>query len=367
MRLSALYAQTTKELDQFWRDRLTVGLALLLPVAAMLMYGLAARLEAKDIRVAVTNFDSGKLSRELVDHIFATVQLIPAAAVTGNITAPLDASKAKAAVVIPPEFSRNLKAGRTATYQAIIDGSDVNNARVIKNALVAATGAFEQVSGMQLVNQPIRAAVRLWYNPGRKESLYVVPGSIAMVLWIFPALLAVLALARENEQGTILQVYASNLTALEFMGGKAIAYIFVGLLEFLCLITVAMMVFGLQFRAEPVTFAIVTILYVASGVLFGLLAGTRANTQMAGVQIVANVGFLATMLFSGFLYPLRNIVFPLSMLAYLVPAMYYIRVARNEFVRGADWSSLWYAIVYFVLIDALFLLIISRMQMKLRG
>jgi ABC-2 type transport system permease protein len=207
----------------------------------------------------------------------------------------------------------------------------------------------------------------LWYNPGRKESLYIVPGALALVLWIFPALLSVLALVREKEQGTILQVYASNLTPAEFIGGKALAYLIVGLIEFTCLLAVAMTIFGLRPRAGIFIFMISTILYVGSGVLFGLAAGTKTNTQMAGVQIVANIGFLTTMLFSGFIYPLRNIVFPLSLLSYVVPAMYYILVCRNELVRGGDWIGLWYAPVFLFVFDAALLVAMSRMKMKLPG
>src|SRR5947209_319678 len=120
-----------KELDQFRRDRLTVGLAFVLPVVALLMYGLATRLEAKDIPISVVNLDGGKLSRELVDRIYASLQFVPAAGFAGKLLSPVDTGAAKASVLIPPDFSRNIAAGRQAAFQAVIDGSDVNNARVI--------------------------------------------------------------------------------------------------------------------------------------------------------------------------------------------------------------------------------------------
>lgn len=366
MRLYAIKVQVAKELDQFRRDRLTVALAFVLPVAALLMYGLATRLEATNIPVAVSNCDYGKSSRELVDRIYATVQFVPQRA-SSELLQPLDRSEARAVVTIPPDFSRNIAAGRPATFQVVVDGSDVNNARVVKNAMLFTARDYELRQGLSLRKPLVRPVTRLWYNPGRKESLYIVPGAMALILWVFPALLSTIAMAREKEQGTILQVYASNLTAFEFMSGKALAYLIVAFGEFLCLTLVGMIVFGLRLKAEPITFLVCTFLYLGAGVLFGLAAGTRANTQMAAVQIVANVGFLGAMLLSGFIYPLRNIVYPLSLVSYMVPTMYYVLIARNEFVRGGNWLSLWYAPLFLLGFDLLLLRAVSRMKMKLSG
>jgi ABC-2 type transport system permease protein len=365
MRWSIVRVQTFKELNQFRRDKLTVALAFVLPVAGLLMYGFATRLEAKDIPVSVINHDIGKLSRELVDRIYATVQLIPAKSVPSNILQPLDTADARAVVVIPPEFSRDIQAGRTASVQAIIDGSDVNNARVVQNALIATTQSFQQATGLIQAQPLIHAAIRLWYNPGRKEALYIVPGSIGLLLWVFPAILSTLAFAREKEQGTILQVYASNLTSTEFMAGKAIAYVLVASGEALCLLLTSIFVFGLRMEAEPITFLLCTILYLGNAVLFGLWAGTKAHNQMAAIQIVANIGFLTTMLLSGFIYPLRNIVWPLSLVSYIVPAMYYVLVCRNAFVRGGDWFGLWYAPLFFIVFNVFMFRVLSHYKMKL--
>src|SRR5215470_6544356 len=126
-------AQARKEVTQFRRDPLTVALAYVLPFISLLMYGFATRLEAKDIHIAVFNYDTGKLSREYIDAIHASLQFRVVTSSSGHIVDPLDRGQAKASVVIPPEFSRRIKEGRTADIQILIDGSDVNNARIIKN------------------------------------------------------------------------------------------------------------------------------------------------------------------------------------------------------------------------------------------
>lgn len=367
MRFSIVRVQMLKELDQFRRDRLTVALAFVLPVIGMLMYGMATRLEAKDIPIAVINYDISKTSRDLVDRFFATAQLMPAKPMLPDILKPLDLSLVRAVIVIPPEFERNLAAGRQATYQALIDGTDVNNARVVEDSLLETTMRFEQLSGLSQSVPLIQPAIRLWYNPGRQESLYIVPGAAALMLWIFPAILATIAYAREKEQGTILQVYASNLTASELIAGKALAYILVGIGEAICLFTVAGFVFGLWPKAGLIVFAVCTILFVSCSVFFGLWAGTLANNQMAAIQIVANLGFLSTMLLSGFIYPVRNVLYPLSLAANFVPAMYYVLICRNEFVRGGAWWGLWPAPIFFAVFCGYFMFILSRVKLKLKG
>lgn len=335
-------AQTMKELYQFRRDPLTMALAFVLPVAAMLMYGFALRLEAKDIPVAIINYDAGKLSRDYVDTICASRQFVAVPWSGRHVTEPLDQSIAKATVIIPPEFSRRIKAGVHTEIQVLIDGTDVNNARVIKNGFYALTGSFLRQEGLPHATPMVEPRMRLWFNPGRKETLHIVPGAIALVTWIFPALLSAFAMVREKEQGTILQLYASSITAFELIVGKAIAYFCIGMAESALIIFQALTIFQLPFVGNPPAFFLCTVLYVSSGVVFGLWAGTRAGNQMAAVQICAMVGFLGSMLLSGFIYPIRNITYPISILSNVVAARYYIEASRDAFVRGGDPLAHWY-------------------------
>jgi len=359
-------AQARKEITQFRRDPLTVALAYLLPFVSLLMYGFATRLEAKDIHIAVFNYDSGKLSREYIDAIHATLQFRVVSSSDRHIIDPLDRGQAKASVVIPPEFSRRLKEGRTADIQILIDGSDVNNARIIKNGFFALTQFFLQQHDLKHRSQLIHPSTRLWFNPGRKEPLHIVPGAIALTTWIFPALLSAFALVREKEQGTVLQLYASSISAFELILGKTMAYVLVAMVEAAIVIIGGLVIFKIPFVGDFSTFMLSTLLFVSSGVLFGLWGGSLAHNQMAAVQICAMVGFLSTMLLSGFIYPIRNITYPISLLSSIVPATYYIDATRDAFVRGGPWTSHWYIPVFLLALNILILasttLIMRKMQ-----
>lgn len=345
--MNRIRAQCRKELAQFRRDRLTVALAFVLPLATLCIFGFAIRLEVKDIPLAIQDWDNTPLSRTYIERLFATNQYEPVAW-SGNdpIEDALDPGRAKVALIIPPDFSRQLNARKPVSVQVLVDGTDPNNARVIRNSIQATTQFFLREQGLLPRDTlPIAAQIRLWFNPGRQEALYIVPGTYALVWWIFPSILAAVAMAREKEQGTLVQVYASTLSATEFLLGKALAYLMVGLGMAIAVTTAGILLFGLWFVGDPTPFLVGTPLFLLLAVLFGLLIGSRAANQTAAVQAVAIIGFLTTLLLSGFIYPLSNIPFPLSLISNLIPARYYIVITRDAFVRGGGWPGVWWCVL----------------------
>ena len=355
-----IISQAIKELAQFRRDHITVGLAFLLPLIALCVYGYGTRLEVKNIPVAVVNHDSGKLSRVYLERLFSNNQMVPVRLKNNDALAPLEGAIARATVIIPPEFSRSLKDGKQVKVQAIVDATDVNNARVIKNSLIGTTNFFLQSENLIKGGSIINPEIRIWFNPGREEALYIVPGTIALVLWIFPSLLSAIALAREKEQGTILQLYASSLSSFELIAGKLLAYVTIALLEAVIVIAASYLLFGLWFKGSPLGFLVNLILFVSCAVNFGLLAGSVASTQNAAVQIVATFGFTTTLLLSGFIYPIRNIVYPLNYITFIVPARYFIEGCRDAFVRGTEPFAHWYIPLVLVLLNCLILRVSTR-------
>ncbi|HIK18331.1 MAG TPA: ABC transporter permease [Leptolyngbyaceae cyanobacterium M33_DOE_097] len=339
--MKRILSQAVKELAQFRRDRLTLALALLLPLMTLLIFGFAIRLEAKDIPIVIQDFDNSQLSRLYTEKLFATNQFTPVNWQSAPETA-LDYNFAKAAVMIPPDFSQRVTGNQSSEVQVIVDGTDVNNARVIKNSIKATTQAFLQDQKLIPENRLVVPETRLWFNPGREESLYIVPGVYAVVLWIFPSLLAAIAMVREKERGTILQVYASDLTAGELILGKALAYLVVGLGMAIVIMGIGALIFRLRFAGDPMPLLIGTPLYLWASVMFGIMLGARTASQNAAVQGVALVGFLTALLLSGFIYPLSNIPFPLSLVSNVVPARYFIGITRDAYVRGIGWSGVWF-------------------------
>jgi ABC-2 type transport system permease protein len=353
-----IWSQCLKELAQFRRDRLTLALAFVLPLAMLLIYGYAIRLEVKNIPLSIQDFDNSFLSRSYVERLFATQQFRPAPQIGSSSTTSLDRGIAKATVVIPPDFSRRLDSGQSVEVQVLVDGTDVNNARIIQNSLRATTRFFN----FTRQPWPIRIApqTRLWFNPGRQESLYIVPGILGVVLWVFPSMLSAIALVREKEQGTIVQIYASDLPAAVWLAGKGLAYFLVAVGETLVVMSVAALLFQIRLQTSLLPLVVSTVIFLATAVAFGLLVGVRASTQNAAVQGTAIAGFLSALLLSGFIYRIENIPVPLVWISKILPARYYILATRDAFVRGTGWAGMGLAPVMIGLVGCLLFLLAVR-------
>jgi ABC-2 type transport system permease protein len=341
--MKRIWVQCIKDLAQFQRDRLTMGMAFLLPLMYLIIYGFAIRLEIKNIPLIVQDFDQSFLSRGYVQQILATNQFqqVATAPKLSSLDETIDGNRAKAALIIAPDFSRRLKSDKIAHAQLLVDGIDVNNAKVITNTIRAVTDIFVQEQDLQENDHPIVADMRLWFNPGRQESLFLVPGAYALILWVYPSLFTALAVTREKEQGTIIQVYASGISALEWLLGKALAYLILGIAQTVFLIGLGSLIFGLRLQGDPLPLGIGTLLYLSDSVFFGLFFGVRSENQGEATQKVLGVGYLTSLLLSGFIYPLNNLPLPLSWLSYLIPSRYYMELTRDAFVRGTGWSSVW--------------------------
>ena len=368
--MKRVISQCLKELVQFQRDRITVALALVLPLAVMLIYGYAIRLESKNIPISIQDFDNSFLSRTYVERIVATNQFVPTPLMNGDPTLSIDWGRAKATLVIPPDFSQSILTQTPVTVQVLVDGTDVNNARVIQNGIRAATQFFLSSSNL-LPDRPqiqIVADVRLWFNPGRDEALYIVPGIFGVILWVFPSMLAAIAMVREKEEGTIVQIYASDLSATEWLLGKELAYFIVGVGEAILAFSVAAVLFGIRVRGDPTTLLVGTGIFLAAAVAFGLLVGARAGNQTGAVQGTAIAGFLTALLLSGFIYRIENIPMPLSLLSNVIPARYFILITRDAFVRGTGWSGIGIAPGAIALMGGLFFFVairtLRRMQLS---
>ncbi|ODG98474.1 ABC transporter [Nostoc sp. KVJ20] len=362
--MKRILVQCVKELTQFRRDRLTVALAFLLPLISLFILSFAIRLEAKNIPIVVQDLNNTPLSRSYIERLFATNQFQATPWPGGDpVIHALDHGFAKAVVMIPPDFSRDIKSGRGSDVQILVDGTDTNNARVIQNSIHATTTAFLAAAGLEPGRNPLAPHLRIWFNPGRKESLYIVPGVFGFLLWVFPSLLAAMSMVREKEKGNIIQVYSTSMTATELILGKGLAYLIVSLGEALLLMVVGAFIFKLGFAGDPIPLLVGTPLYLAVSVMFGLAIGTRAKDLISTVQAVSLTGFMTALLLSGFIYPISNIPFPLNHLADIVPARYFIQISRDAFVRGTGWRGIWFSMLMIALLG-LILFIVARLGLR---
>lgn len=363
-----IFAQTRKELIQLVRDWRTLGLALVLPLALLMLMSTAISFTASNLPIVVQDLDDSPASRDLIDAFRASLTFHvvawredrqPEEAFTANV--------AHAALVIPEHFGRDIARGVNSPVQLLIDASDANTAKLISGYAGEITRAYDQRMGS---SQPqlVQTAIRLWYNPGRSSKKFFGPGIFVLGLSMFPPLLASLAMAKETEHKTILQVYVSNISSHEFLLGKVLAFMIVAGAECVLMLILLFTYFGLSIVGDPTPFIIATILYAFCVASFGTMIGAAIPSQVAAIQAVAFGGFLLVFLLSGLMFPIENIPAGIRWLSNFIWGRYYIEIVRDALLEGGGWPATWFKVAIIGVIGAIFYLIAWRkmrpMQLK---
>jgi ABC-2 type transport system permease protein len=361
-------AQARKELTQIVRDFRTLALALALPTVLLVLMSSALSLTVNELPIVVQDFDGSPASNSLIDAFRAsiTLKVIPWP-VDETAERALASNAARAVLIIPSHFGRDIARGTNAPVQLLIDASDSNTAKLVSAYAGQITISYnQQGSGTQA--GPIQTAIRLWFNPGLSSEKFFGPGIFVLGISMFPPLLAGLAMAKEGELKTILQVYVSSIPAHEFLLGKIIAFMIVALAECLIMSVLLFTYFGLSLAGDPTPALIATVLYAFCTAAFGTMVGAVIPNQAAALQAVAFGGFLLVYLFSGLIFPIANIPVGIRWISDLVWGRYYIEILRDALLQGGGWPAVWYKVLIIGAIGAIFYSLawqgMRRMQVK---
>jgi ABC-2 type transport system permease protein len=354
-----ILAQARKELTQITRDGRTLALALVLPLVLLFLMSTAISLTASRLAVVVQDLDDSTTSQAFIDAFRASLTFYVAPwPVTRQPDEAFRANRAHAAIIVPEHFGRNLVRGAEAPVQLLIDASDANTARLIAGYAQQITQAFAETHSSR--TPPVQAAIRLWYNPGRSSKKFFGPGIFVLGLSMFPPLLASLAMAREAENKTILQVYVSNISAHEFLLGKIAAFMAVALAECVLMLVALFTFFGLGFAGDPTPFLVATVLYAFCVAAFGTMVGAAIPSQVAAIQAVAFGGFLLVFLLSGLMFPIDNIPIGIRWISHGIWGRYYIEIVRDALLEGGGWPATWYKVAVIGVIGGTFYAIAWR-------
>jgi ABC-2 type transport system permease protein len=362
-----ILAQARKELTQIVRDWRTLALALVLPVVMLMLLSAGLSLTVNELPVVVQDFDGSSASNNFIDAFRASITFhVVAWPVDRSAEDALSSNSARAVLIIPPHFGRDLARGINSPVQIMMDASDANTAKLVSGDATQIVAAFNQQISSATQAAPVQAAMRLWFNPGLSSKKFYGPGVFVLGISMFPPLLAALAMAKEGEQKTILQVYVSSISASEFLLGKILAFMAVALGEVLVMASLLFTYFGLAFAGDPTPLIIATILYVFCVSAFGTMIGATIPNQAAAMQAVALGGFLLVFLLSGLMFPIQNIPIGLRWISNFVWGRYYIEIVRDALLQGGGWPAVWYKVIFIGVIGAVFYTLAWRGMRKMQ-
>lgn len=343
MSLVRLLAVARKEVIQLRRDPRSVALAFVLPLIMLLIFGYAITLDITNIRVAVLDENRSPESRRLVEAFVASRYFTVADDLErhADVDAVLDRGRARLVLAIDPAFSADLKAGRPARAQLLLDGSDANTASIALNYAEAIVGRYSREAGAAGSDVRIAAESRVLYNETLESQAMIVPGLIAVIMSIIASMLTSLTIAREWERGTMEQLAATPVHRLEVIFGKLLPYLGIGLIDVAVTCVLAVALFGVPLRGSvPLLFGM-TILFLLGALGWGIFLSALMRSQLLATQFTLVSTYLPALLLSGFVFAIANMPTVLQLISYIVPARYFVIATRGIFLKGVGLHVLW--------------------------
>jgi ABC-2 type transport system permease protein len=337
-------AVSRKELRQIARDRRTLLILVFVPAFFLLLYGYALNFDIRHVRLAVEDRDGTPESRAVVSAFINSGYFDLAAVVYSPQAAErlLDLNGARAALVIPEGFAREVRSGRLAPVQVIISGENANTATTV----LGYAGSILRTAGAQLaparlqIPPPLSVEPRIWYNPELRSTLFLVPGLIAYIAMITAVASTALSIVREKEAGTIEQVRMAPMRTSSFIIGKTIPYFLISLASAALIIAASMILFGLPMHGNWLALLLALSLFLAGALATGLLISTVSDTQQLAFQLALLISLLPTIMLSGFIFPISSMPRALQWVTYLVPARYFLVALRGIVLKGTALSHL---------------------------
>lgn len=336
MKLLRIRAIARKELIQIRRDPLSLAMAFAMPVLLLVLFGYAITLDVDRLPTVIQDLDRSGLSRQFVAELAAsgTFTIVRAVEDQHEIDRHLDAGSARLAVVLPADFSRNIRTGREAQVQVIVDGSDSNTATIALGYISAHTERFAAKLAGGRRPPLIDARVRVWYNPELRSRNFIIPGLIAVIMMVIAALLTSLTFAREWERGTMEQLISTPVKPPELVLGKLAPYFLIGFIDVALSVLMAVFLFDVPFRGNVLVLGVISGVFLFGALGLGILISIAAQSQLVASQIAMVATFLPAFLLSGFMFAISTMPLPLQAMTRLIPARYYVSVLKGVFLKG---------------------------------
>jgi ABC-2 type transport system permease protein len=353
MNLLRTWAVVRKEARHILRDRRAFLLVAVSPVFLLLVMAYTFMVDIKNVAVAVMDRDETHLSRRYLAGLGGTGDVLVryVARDYGDVEHWLMTSQAKAALIIPPGFEADLQAGREASVQVLVEGTDPNTANAALQQISGYTQQFALDVAMEAARQagigvdektliPIDLRLRTWYNPTLKAVIGFLPALIAMVMGM-PATATTLALTREKEHGTLEQLIATPIRRVELLVGKLVPYVLSGMLSVILCVAVAVYWFGSPFAGSFALYLLLSADFLLATMGIALVLSVFVRSQQAAQIGAMLIFFFPGFFLSGIFYPLFSMQPLMKMEAFMVPTTHYVLIGRGIFLKGQGLDALW--------------------------
>jgi ribosome-dependent ATPase len=342
LRLGRMLAYTHNETMQILRDPIRLTFAFVGSALLMLVFGFGITTDVERIRYSSLDLDRSPESREYLEQ-FAGAQPYFArtsASRSGeDAFERLQADQVSVVIEIPPGFGRDFRRGSSPEIMAQVDGAMTFRGDTIEQYVqgVHRIALRDAASGLSAQVPPSAEAVieeRYIYNPTFQSIYSIVPSVPALLLLLIPAILMTVSIVREKELGSMINFYVTPTGRLEYLLGKQIPYIAIGMLNFFILTVMALIVFDVPIKGSFLMLTLCTLLYVTATTGVGMMTSTFTSSQVAAVFVTAILTIVPTIQFSGLLQPVSTLEGTAAFVGKIWPASYYMHSSVGAFTKG---------------------------------
>ena len=373
---SRLFHLIKKEFIQLTRDKRLIGAVIIAPILQLLIFGYVATTDVRNIPTVVLDLDRTSVSRQF-SETFANTGYFSLDYYADNFEEEkrlLDSGKVKAAINIPQDFAKTVKAGRSAEVQFVVDGANSNSASIILGYIQGITfdysmktlkSRFRNVGNIEEKINIIDAKVRVFHNQTLSSTNYMIPGIIALLLTIITAVLTSISIVKEKEYGTLEQLIVSPVKPYEIMVSKMAPYIILSLVDVILVMLVAVLWFKVPVLGSMLLLFVLMLVFLVTNLGMGLYISTiSANMQQTVLSVVFVM--IPSMLLSGFIFPIANMPAVIQTFTYLIPLRYFLTIVRGIFLKGIGIEYLWRdALLMSLLGGVIFAMAVQKFKKKL--
>ncbi len=346
--LRRLFSYSRREALELRRDPVRSTLALLGTVILMFIMGYGISMDVEDLRFAVLDRDQTLSSQGWSQNIAGSRYFIEQAPLHSydELDRRMRDGELAVAIEIPPNFGRNIARGTPVQIGVWVDGAMPNRAETVRGYVQAMHLAWlQEMAGRQSSPQRdtslISIETRYRYNPDVKSLPAIVPAVIPLLLMMIPAMLSALSVVREKELGSIINLYVTPTTRSEFLLGKQLPYIVLGMFNFFLLCALSVFVFGVAHKGSFLTLTLAALLYVTIATGLGLLLSTFMKSQIAAIFGTAIITLIPATQFSGMIDPVASLEGPGRWIGQIYPTSHFLTIARGTFSKALNISDLW--------------------------
>ncbi|HBM3061972.1 TPA: ribosome-associated ATPase/putative transporter RbbA [Klebsiella oxytoca] len=346
--LQRLFSYSRREALELRRDPVRSTLALLGTVILMFIMGYGISMDVEDLRFAVLDRDQTVSSQGWSQNIAGSRYFIeqPPLQSYSELDRRMRNGELAVAIEIPPNFGRDIARGTPVQIGVWVDGAMPNRAETVRGYVQAMHLAWlqEMASRQASPNRDtslISIETRYRYNPDVKSLPAIVPAVIPLLLMMIPAMLSALSVVREKELGSIINLYVTPTTRSEFLLGKQLPYIVLGMFNFFLLCALSVFVFGVPHKGSFLTLTLAALLYVTIATGLGLLISTFMKSQIAAIFGTAIITLIPATQFSGMIDPVASLEGPGRWIGQIYPTSHFLTIARGTFSKALNLTDLW--------------------------